>query len=144
MTETKRTIFIENKKARFDYEIIDSFEAGIVLVGLEIKALREKKVGINGSYVKIIGGEVFWLGGNFDVKEGDRQRTRKLLLHGSEISKLIGKTSESGLTLIPLKIYLKHGRAKLEIGLARGKKKYDKRETIKKRDLDREASRSAK
>jgi len=137
-------ISIVNKKAYFDYQVLDSLEAGIALVGLEIKALRAKKVSITGSYVKILGGEVYWLGGNFDVTDGDRQRTRKLLLHTSEINSLIGKSQEKGLSLIPLKLYLKHGKAKLEIGIARGKKKYDKRETIKKRDQKREASRSIK
>lgn len=137
-------ISIVNKKAYFDYQVLDSLEAGIALVGLEIKALRAKKVSITGSYVKILGGEVYWLGGNFDVTDGDRQRTRKLLLHTSEINSLIGKSQEKGLSLIPLKLYLKHGKAKLEIGIARGKKKYDKRETIKKRDQEKEASRSIK
>lgn len=132
---------IENRKAHFDYEIIDSLEAGISLVGDEIKALRAKKVTISGSYVKIIGGEVFWLGGNFDVKSGDRQRTRKLLLHAAEISRLVGKTAENGLTLVPLKLYLKRGRAKLEVGVCRGLKKFDKREILKKKDQLRDADR---
>lgn len=134
-------INITNRKAHFDYQILDSVEAGIALVGLEIKALRAKKVTIAGSYVKILKGEVFWLGGNFDVKSGDRQRTRKLLLHATEISRLIGKSAEQGLTLVPLKLYLKRGKAKLEVGIARGKKQYDKREVLKKKDQSREAAR---
>jgi len=137
-----KQISIENKKAHFDYQILDSIEAGIALVGLEIKALRAKKVSITGSYVKIINGEVFWLGGNFDVVDGDRQRTRKLLLHSTEIGKLIGKSAEKGLTLVPLKLYMKRGRAKLEVGICKGLKKYDKREVMKKKDLERDADRS--
>ncbi|PIS07741.1 SsrA-binding protein [Candidatus Berkelbacteria bacterium CG10_big_fil_rev_8_21_14_0_10_43_13] len=143
MTAVKPTsISISNKKAYFDYQILDSIEAGIALVGLEIKALRAKKVSITGSYVKIINGEVFWLGGNFDVLDGDRQRTRKLLLHSAEIDKLIGKSQEKGLALVPLKLYMKRGRAKLEVGICKGLKKYDKREVMKKKDLDRDAGRA--
>lgn len=132
---------VVNKKAYFDYEILDTLEAGIVLTGDEIKVVRAKHVTIAGSYVKIIGGEVFWLGGNFNLKEGDRQRTRKLLLHAEQISKLIGKSQEDGLTIIPLKLYLQRGRAKLEIGVCKGLKKYDKREKLKKRDNERDLAR---
>ncbi len=141
---TSTNLSITNKKAYFDYQILDSLEVGIALIGLEIKALRAKKVSITGSYVKIINGEVFWLGGNFDVIAGDRQRTRKLLLHSTEIDRLIGKSQEKGLALIPLKIYMKRGRAKLEVGIARGKKQYDKREVMKKRDQERETGRTLK
>ena len=140
MTTSPTSISIVNKKAHFDYAILDSLEAGIALVGLEIKALRARKVTIAGSYVKILKGEVFWLGGNFDVKAGDRQRTRKLLLHATEISRLIGKSAEQGLTLVPLKLYLKRGKAKLEVGVCKGLKKYDKREILKKQDQSREAA----
>lgn len=141
MTSAAQPISIVNKKAHFDYQILDSIEAGIALVGLEIKALRARKVTIAGSYVKIINGEVFWLGGNFDVTDGDRQRTRKLLLHASEISRLIGKSAEQGLTLVPIKLYLKRGKAKLEVGICKGLKKYDKREVLKKKDQSRDAAR---
>ena len=141
MTASSSPISIVNKKAHFDYKILDSIEAGIALVGLEIKALRARKVTIAGSYVKIINGEVFWLGGNFDVIAGDRQRTRKLLLHGSEINRLVGKSQEQGLALMPLKLYLKHGKAKLEVGICKGLKKYDKREVLKKKDQTRDAAR---
>lgn len=133
-----------NKKARFDYEIIDSLEAGLVLTGLEIKAVRTGRLDMTGSYVKIINGEVFWLGGNFNLAEGDRQRTRKLLLHSNEIKRLAGKSQEQGLALIPLKLYLKRGKAKLELGIGRGLKKYDKRAKLKKKDQQREINRRIK
>jgi len=133
-----------NRKARFEYTFVENLEAGIVLTGEEIKAVRANKVNLTGSHVKIIGGEDWWVGGIIDVPAGDRQRTRKLLLHKSEIEKLVGKSGERGLTIIPTKIYLKKGRAKLQISLARGKKLHDKRETIKQRDLARETARKMK
>lgn len=133
-----------NKKARFDYDILDSFETGIVLTGLEIKAIRNGRVEINGSYAKIMNGEVFWIGANFNIEEGDRQRTRKLLLHKEQISKLIGKTTEQGLALIPLKLYLTRGKAKLELGIGKGMKKYGKKQKIKEKDLDLDAQRELK
>ena len=127
-----------NKKATFDYEIIEAFEAGLVLTGSEIKAIRANKVILNGSYVKILGGEVYWVGGNINVLDGDPDRSRKLLLHRTEIERLVGKVQEKGLAMIPLKLYLKKGKAKLEVGLGRGLKKYDKREVAKKKDHLRE------
>lgn len=140
----KGPIQIYNKKARFEYEIIESFEAGIVLTGDEIKAIRENKANLTGSYVKIVGGEMFWLGGLINIIKGDIQRTRKLLVHKGEIMRLIGKTQEQGLALIPLKLYMKKGRAKMEVGLGRGLKKYDKRSNLKKKDQEREVERSIK
>jgi SsrA-binding protein len=137
---TKKAISVSNKKAFFDYQIIETYEAGIVLSGDEIKAIREGRINITGSYVKLINAEVFWLGGDFNNIE-DRQRTRKLLLHEEEIKRLAGKSSEDGLTIIPLRLYLKRGKAKLEIGIGKGLKKYDKREKIKKRDTEREVAR---
>lgn len=133
-----------NKKARHDYEISESYEAGIVLTGKEIKTIRGGRLDITSSYVKIINGELFWLGAMINQEEGDRQRTRKLLVHKTEINRMFGKTQEKGLTLIPLKLYLKHGKAKLEVGIGRGLKKYDKREKIKKRDIERETSHNSK
>jgi len=133
-----------NRKARFEYSFLESLEAGLVLTGEEIKAVRANKVNLTGSHVKIIGGEAWWIGGIIDVPVGDRQRTRKLLLHKNEIEKLVGKSEEKGLTIIPTKIYLKKGRAKLQIALSRGKKLHDKREEIKQRDLAREAARKIK
>jgi len=144
MKKETNKIYLSNKKAFFDFTIEENFEAGIALTGEEIKALREKRVTINSSYIKVINGEVFWLGGNFNIVQGDKQRTKKLLLHKDQIKRLAGKTQEQGLTIIPLHLYIKRGRAKLEIGLAKGKKKYDKREVIKRRDLDREAERKVK
>ena len=129
-----------NKKAGFDYEISDSLEAGIVLTGLEIKAIRTGRANITGSHIRILNGEAFWLGGEFNL-DGDKQRTKKLLLHREELDRLVGKSKENGLSIIPQKLYLKKGRAKLLIGVGKGKKLYDKREVIKKRDLDREAGR---
>lgn len=127
-----------NKKARFDYEITDSIETGIVLNGDEIKAIRASRVDMTGSYAKIINGEVFWLGANLNTLSGDRQRTKKLLLHKSQIDKLIGKTAEQGYSLIPVKMYLTRGKAKLELGIGKGMKKYEKRDKLKKRDIERE------
>jgi len=126
-----------NKKARHEYSIDDSFEAGIVLNGLEIKAIRNGRVDMSASYAKIMNGEVFWLGGNINVEEGDRQRTRKLLLKKTEIKKLIGKTAEKGLSLIPLKLYLTRGKAKLELGVGKGMKKYEKRSALKEKDIQK-------
>ena len=137
MADKNKSFF--NKKARFDYEIKDSFEAGIVLTGLEIKAIKDGRVDMTGSYVKLINSELFWLGASILVSSGEGQRTRKLLVHKEQIKSLIGKVQEKGMTLVPLKLYLKHGKAKLEVGLGKGKKIYDKREALKKRDQEREA-----
>jgi len=141
---------IKNKKARFNYEILETFEAGIVLHGTEVKSLRLKKVSIQESYARIINGEVFIIGLNISTYEmGNRfnhepARERKLLLHKKEIKKLIGKVQEKGFTLVPMKIYFKNGRAKLLIGLGRGKATYDKRKTIKERDAKRDMQRDMK
>jgi SsrA-binding protein len=144
MDKKKRSREFFNKKARFDYEILDSFEAGIVLTGEEIKAIRAGKVDMTGSYAKLLNNEVFWLGAVFNLETGDRQRTRKLLLHKDQIKKLIGKTQEQGLSLLPLKVYLTRGKAKLELGIGKGMKKYDKREKLKKKDLEREVDRTVR
>lgn len=133
-----------NKKAHFEYQIVEEFEAGIVLTGLEIKAIRQGRVNLFGSYVKIMGGEAFWIGGIIEISDGDNQRSRKLLLHQKEIKRLIGKSQEEGLALVPTKLYMKKGRAKLLVGVGKGLKKHDKRDKIRKRDLDREAERSIK
>lgn len=133
-----------NKKAYHDYEILDKYEAGIVLLGMEIKAIRQGKVNLKGSYGKILGGpnlELFLVGVHIGVQEGDPIKTRKLLMHRREIGSLIGKLEQKKLTLVPLKIYLKNNQAKIELGLAKGKKLYDKREAIKKRDLEKELRR---
>lgn len=135
---------VYNKKACFDYEILESLEAGIVLTGDEIKAIRAKRVNLAGSYVRIITGEVFWVGGLINVYSGDTQRTRKLLLKKDQISKLIGKSAEQGLSLIPLKLYLTRGRAKLELGVGRGLKKHDKRQKLKEKDIARDSEQQIK
>lgn len=137
-----------NKKAFFDYKILDDVEAGISLKGQEIKAIRANRVNINGSYVRPMVGqsgqvELWWLGGNFNL-DGDNLRTKKLLLHRSEIEKLAGKISAGGHTLLPLELYLKRGKAKLKIGLGVHKKKYDKRELLRRRDIERELNRRLK
>ena len=138
-------IIAQNKKAYFEYEILETYEAGLELRGEEIKTIRAGKVNLAGSYVKILNTskktEAYWIGGNIS-NVTDPQRSRKLLLHKTEITKLIGKTREKGLTLVPTKIYLKNGKAKLEIALGKGKKLHDKRESIKKKDLRREQQRS--
>ncbi|MCD6449326.1 MAG: SsrA-binding protein SmpB [Thermotogaceae bacterium] len=134
-----------NKKAKTDYEMLETFEAGIVLKGTEVKSLREGRVSFKDAYCKIKDGELWLLNlhiAPYDhaskVFNHDPERPRKLLLHKREIKRLIGKLQERGLTLIPTKIYFNNrGFAKVEIALARGRRKYDKREVIKKREMER-------
>ena len=141
---------ILNRKARYDYLIEDTFEAGIVLTGTEIKSIRLGKANIKDSYAIIRNNEIYLLNAHISVYDKgnifnhDETRTRKLLMHKSEILKLNNKIILDGYTLIPLKIYFKNGRAKVEIGLCRGKKNFDKRETIKERDIKREMLRNNK
>lgn len=134
-------LIAKNKKGYFNYEILDKLEAGIELKGAEIKQIRLGKIDITGSYAKLMlkgdNTELFWIGGNINGIV-DPQRTRKLLVKKSEIRNLIGKTQIKGLTLIALELFLKRGLAKLVVGIGKGKKNKDKREIIKKRDLDRE------
>lgn len=138
----------QNRKARHDYHIDDTFEAGIVLTGTEVKALRAGKASLVDGFADVRDGEV-WLR-NVHIPEYDLgtwnnhapRRPRKLLLRKEEISKLIGKTRETGFTLVPLSLYFKDGYAKIELALARGKKTYDKRHTIAERDAKREAERA--
>ena len=134
---------IKNRKARFNYQILDTIEAGIVLTGTEIKSLKQGKANIKDAYATYKNGEIFLInmhissydnGNRFNHEE---TRTRKLLLHKGEILKLRDKINIQGLTLVPLEVYLKHGLAKVLVGVARGKKIYDKREDIKKRDIER-------
>ena len=137
-----------NKKAYHDYEILDRYEAGISLLGTEIKSLRKGKVQLKESYVSFKDGEAYVKGMNIaQYDQGNRfnheeTRDRKLLLHKSEINKLASKVKLQGLTVIPLKIYLKDGRAKLEIALAKGKTLYDKRENDKLKSMKREAQKA--
>ncbi len=141
---------ILNRRARYDYEIIDTFEAGIVLTGTEIKSIRLGKVNIKDSYAIIKNNEIYLLNTHISLYEKgnifnhDENRTRKLLMHKKEILKLNNKVSLENYTLIPLKIYFNKGRAKVEIGLCKGKKNYDKRESIKERDLEREMKKNNK
>jgi SsrA-binding protein len=141
---------VRNKKARFEYEILDTFEAGIVLKGTEVKSIRQKKVSIQEAYAKIKNGEVFIVGLNISVYEmgnrfnHDPLHERKLLLHRQEIKRLTGKLHERGYTLIPLRLYLKNGKVKIELALARGKTTYDKKRTIQERDLKRDMQRDIK
>jgi SsrA-binding protein len=140
--------FAQNPKAHFDYEILETVEAGLVLRGFEVKSVKTGRASIKGAYVKILNGEPFLVGavispyqvGNTPAGY-DAQRSRKLLLAKKQISALIGTSQAHGLTLVPLKLYDKYGLVKLLIGVARGKKKYDKRETIKKKDIARSKQR---
>jgi SsrA-binding protein len=140
-----------NKKARFNYHIEDRIEAGIALEGWEVKSLREGKVQIGDGYVLLKDGEAFLLGGLITPMlsasshvETDPRRTRKLLLHKQEISRLVGAVERKGFTIVATAMYWKRGRAKVELGLAKGKKQHDKRATEKARDWDREKSRILK
>jgi SsrA-binding protein len=146
--ERGQKVIASNRKARHDYAILDTYEAGVALVGTEVKSLRLGRASLVDAYATVDDGEV-WLRG-LHIPEYDRgtwtnhepRRTRKLLLHKDEITKLIGKTKESGLSLVPLSMYFKDGKVKVEIGLGRGKKAYDKRQTIAKRDAEREIARA--
>lgn len=141
---------VANKKARFEYEIVETIEAGIVLKGTEVKSVRKRKVSINDAYAKIKNGEAFLVGMNIALYEmgnrfnHDPERERKLLLHRQEIKRLTGKLKEKGFTLIPLKVYFSKGKAKVLLGLGKGKAKHDKRHSIQKRDADRELRRALK
>jgi len=137
-------VIATNRKARHDYEILETYEAGLVLKGTEVKSLREGQVNFKDSYAAIDRGEGWLIGCHIapyhhgtDANH-DPDRSRKLLLHRREIARLLGKVAERGLTLIPLRLYFKEGRAKLELGLARGKKLHDKRASIRERDARRE------
>jgi SsrA-binding protein len=134
---------ITNKKAFFDYQITETFEAGINLYGSEVKAVRLGRADLTGSFVRIIGNEAFLVNASIlpyqsgQIESYDAQRSRKLLLHKKELISLKSKADGANLSLVPVSLYFKHGFIKLEIGLGKGKKQYDKRETIKKRDIKR-------
>ncbi|HEX3708112.1 MAG TPA: SsrA-binding protein SmpB [Mycobacteriales bacterium] len=146
--ETGRKLIAQNRKARHDYAIEDVYEAGVVLVGTEVKSLREGRASLVDSFASVRDGEV-WLE-NLHIAEYTQgtwtnhevRRRRKLLLHRSEIEKLVRSTKESGLTLVPLSLYFKDGKVKVEIALARGKRAYDKRQTMATRDAQREIERT--
>lgn len=144
-------IIADNKKAFFDYDILKNYDAGIVLFGFEVKSVKLKRINLKGSFVVFKGSELYLL--NADIPpyqpkntptDYDSKRSRKLLLHKSEIKELIGKSHEKGLTMVPLKVYTIRGKIKIEFGLARGKRKYEKREKIKKREAGREIERKMK
>ncbi len=139
-----------NKKAYHDYFITETYEAGISLLGTEVKSLREHRVNLKDSYAIIKDNEVFLLNCHIspyshgNIQNHDPRRTRKLLLHRKEINKLWGKLAQKGLTLVPLKIYFKKGKAKVELGLAKGKRQYEKRESIKEKEAKREMQKHLK
>ena len=142
--EAAQRLIAENRKARHDYHIIETWEAGVALLGTEVKAIREGRVNLRDSYARVDNGEVWMMNvhispyshrGSADHAE---MRQRKLLLHSHEIRKMVGKVAEKGLTLVPLELYFKKGRVKVAIGLAKGKQDHDKRETLRKREVDRE------
>ena len=148
MADEGTKLITSNRKARRDYFILDTFEAGLVLQGTEVKSLRDGKASLAEAYARIRGDEIFLVGAHIpEYKFGNRQnheptRPRKLLLHRKEIERLRGKTLEKGLTLVPLRLYWRRGRAKIEIGLARGKRDYDRRQDTMKREANREMERA--
>ena len=142
---------IENKKVFFDYEILEKFEAGISLIGQEVKSIKSGKISLKGAYVVVKDEEIFLIGCHIPAYQPKNapldynpEKSRKLLLKKSEIKYLIGKTKEKGLTLIPLRVYTKRNLIKLEFGIVKRKKKFDKKETIKKRETEREIRRILK
>jgi SsrA-binding protein len=145
---TGEKVVCTNRKARHDYDLEERYEAGMVLLGTEVKSLRNGKANLKDSYARVVDGEVFLIGCHISPYEmgshsnHEPERARKLLLHKREIKRLTGKTQERGLTLVPLRIYFKNRVAKVELALAKGKKVYDKRETMKRRTADREMERA--
>jgi len=143
-------IITVNRQARHDYDIIETYEAGIALRGTEVKSLRAGRANLKDSYAKVVNGEVFMLGAHInEYEQGNRynhdpKRDRKLLMHKREIVRLNSKISERGLTLVPLRMYFKRGKAKVALGLARGKRMPSKREELRRRVLDREMERALK
>ena len=150
MGKSEMKLIANNKKAYHDFFILDTYEAGIALHGTEVKSLRMGKCSIKESFIRIENGEVFIYGMHISPYEKgnifnkDPLRVKKLLLHKTEINKLLGKTQEKGMSIVPLKVYLKGSLVKVEIGLAKGKKLYDKRQDITKKDQKREAEREFK
>ena len=148
--ESGNKLIANNKKAYYDYFIEDKYEAGLVLHGTEVKSLRMGKCSIKESYVQIINGEVYIINMNItpyekgNIFNRDPLRPKKLLLHKQEINKLAGKTSQQGYTIVPLQVYISNGKMKIEIGVGKGKKNYNKRDTIAKKDQQREAQKEFK
>lgn len=148
MKENGTKLITSNRKARRDYHVLETFEAGLVLVGTEVKSLRAGKASLAEAYARIEGDEVFLVGAHIpEYSHGNRSnhdptRSRKLLLHRREIERLRGKTQEKGLTLVPLRLYWRGGRAKVEIALGRGKREFDRRQDVAKREAQREMDRA--
>ena len=148
--ESGEKLIASNKKAYHDYFIVQKFEAGIALTGTEVKSLREGKAQLKDSYVTLKDGEAFLFGAHIspythgNIQNHDPERTRKLLLHRRELDKLKGQTTEKGLTVVPLRLYFKGSKVKAEIAVVRGKKQYDKRESERKREADRETAAAIK
>jgi SsrA-binding protein len=148
--EKARRVIAENRKARHDYHILETWEAGVALLGTEVKAIREGRVNLRDSYARAQDGEIWMM--NVHVSpyshrgyaDHAEKRQRKLLMHAHEIRKLIGRTVEKGLTLVPLELYFKKGRVKVLLALAKGKQAHDKRETIRRREVDRETRAAVK
>ena len=143
-------LIAENRKAYHDYFILDTYETGVVLLGTEVKAIREGRVNLRDSFARVESGEVFVYNVHISpyshrgYADHEPLRRRKLLLHHQEIRKLVGKTVVKGMTLVPLRMYFKDGRVKVAVGLVRGKKEYDKRETVRRREADRETRAAVK
>jgi SsrA-binding protein len=143
-------LIASNRRARHDFDILETHEAGLVLRGTEVKSLRDGRADLKESYARIEGGEVWLLGCHISpYAQGNREnhdpvRPRKLLLHRGEINRLLGRVMEKGLTLVPLRLYFKHGRAKVDLGLARGRKTLDKRQVIREREERREMQRAVR
>lgn len=150
MPKGEGKLIAQNRKARHDFTVIDTIEAGIVLKGTEIKAIRAARINLKDGFARVRNGEVYLLNVHISPYEQgnlfnhDPLRTRKLLMHRKQIDRLIGETKNPGITLVPLKIYIKNGFAKVLIGIAKGKKQYDKREDLKRKDINREIDRTLK
>ena len=148
--EQARRIIAENRKARHDYHIIETWEAGVALLGTEVKAIREGRVNLRDSYARAEKGEVWMMNVHISpyshsgYAHHDERRQRKLLMHQHEIRKLTGRVVEKGLTLVPLQMYFKKGRVKVQLALVKGKQLHDKRETLRKRETDRETRAAVK
>lgn len=150
MAKRKNTALAQNRKARHEYDIIDTVEAGMVLRGTEIKSVRGGQISLQDGFAAIENGEIFLFNTHIapyeqgNIHNHDPLRKRKLLMHKNQIDRLYGQVSQKGMTLIPLKVYIKNGVAKVLIGLAKGKRQYDKRESIKRRDQERQIDRAIK
>lgn len=150
MPKGEGKLIAQNRKARHDYTVVDTMEAGIVLQGTEIKSIRNGRINLKDGFARIRNGEAYLLNVHISPYEQgnifnhDPLRTRKLLLHKKQIAKLIAETKNTGITIIPLKVYIRNGYAKVLIGLAKGKKQYDKREDLKRKEINREIDRTLK